>query len=92
VPEIGFGTDFNKQVIEGLVGRLTPEVETARGVYAGMPLWIKPIDEADFAARRPGIQQALMMQAQNEAVEKWLQEQVSAAKIEDRRAQLRSDG
>lgn len=92
VPEIGFGTDFNKQVIEGNVGRLTPEVETARGVYAGMPLWIKPIDEADFAARRPGIQQALMMQAQNEAVEKWLQEQVSSAKIEDRRAQLRSDG
>lgn len=92
VPEIGFGTDFNKQVIEGLVGRLTPEVETARGVYAGMPLWIKPIDEADFAARRPGIQQALMMQAQNEAVEKWLQEQVSAAKIEDRRALLRGDG
>ncbi|MBK8166012.1 MAG: peptidylprolyl isomerase [bacterium] len=92
VPEIGFGTDFNKQVIEGLVGRLTPEVETARGVYAGMPLWIKPIDEADFGARRAGIQQALMMQAQNEAVEKWLQEQVGAAKIEDRRAELRRDG
>ncbi len=92
VAEIGFGTDFNKQVIEGLVGRLTPEVETARGVYAGMPLWIKPIDEADFAARRAGIQQTLMMQAQNEAVEKWLKEQVDAAKVEDLRAQLRGDG
>lgn len=92
VPEIGFGTDFNKQVIEGLVGRLTPEVETARGVYAGMPLWIKPIDEADFAARRAGIQQSLMAQAQNEAVDKWLKEQVSQARVEDRRAQLRSDG
>lgn len=92
VPEIGFGTDFNKQVIEGLVGRLTPEVETARGVYVGMPLWIKPIDEADFAARRAGIQQALTMQAQNEAVQKWLEDQITAAKIEDRRAALRADG
>lgn len=92
VPEIGFGTDFNKHVIEGLVGRMTPEVETARGVYAGMPLWIKPIDEADFAARRAGIQQALVMQAQNEAVTKWLEEQVGQAKVEDRRAQLRGDG
>lgn len=92
VPEIGFGTEFNQQVIEGLVGRLTAEVETARGVYAGMPLWIKPIDEADFAARRVGIQQTLTMQAQNEAVQKWLQDQIAAAKIEDRRAALRGDG
>lgn len=92
VAEVGYGTEFNKQVIEGLVGRLTPEVETARGVYVAMPLWIKPIDEADFAARRAGIQQALLVQAQGEAVNKWLEEKRAAAKIEDNRARMRGNG
>jgi hypothetical protein len=92
VADVGYGTDFNKAVIEGLVGRLTAEVETARGVYVGNPLWIKPIDEADFATRRAGIQQALLARAQGEVVEKWLKELKDQAKIEDRRAQMRGDG
>jgi hypothetical protein len=92
VADVGYGTDFNKNVLEGLVGRLTPEVETARGVYAAMPLWIKPIDEADFAARRAGIQQALLAQAQGAIVDKWLQEEMAKAKIEDRRAAMRGNG
>jgi hypothetical protein len=86
VAEIGYGTDFNKEIIEGLVGRPTAEVETARGVYVGSPLWIKPIDETDFAVRRAGIQQALLARAQGEIVEKWLVELKDKAKIEDRRA------
>ncbi|MBK9775108.1 MAG: SurA N-terminal domain-containing protein [bacterium] len=92
VAEVGYGTDFNKNVLEGLVGRLTPEVETARGVYAAVPLWIKPIDEADFAARRAGIQQALLAQAQGEIVDKWMKEQREKAKIEDKRAEMRGNG
>ncbi len=92
VADVGYGTDFNKEIIEGLVGRLTPEVETARGVYVGKPLWIKPIDETDFAMRRAGIQQALLARAQGEIVEKWLQDLKDQAKIEDRRAQMRGDG
>jgi peptidyl-prolyl cis-trans isomerase D len=92
VADVGYGTEFNKAVIEGLVGRLTPEVETARGVYVGKPLWIKPIDETDFAVRRAGIQQALLARTQGEVVEKWLKDLKDQAKIEDRRAQMRGDG
>jgi parvulin-like peptidyl-prolyl isomerase len=86
VADVGYGTDFNKEIIEGLVGRPTAEIETARGVYVGKPLWIKPIDETDFAVRRAGIQQALLARAQGEIVEKWLLELKNQAKIEDRRA------
>lgn len=92
VADVGYGTDFNKEVIDGLAGRLTKEIETARGVYVAMPLWVKPIDEADFAARRTGIQQSLVAGAQNQAVEKWLKEQMDQAKIEDHRAAMRGNG
>lgn len=92
IADVGYGTDFNKEVIGGLAGRLTPEIETARGVYVAMPLWVKPIDEADFAARRAGIQQALLGRAQGEVVQKWLTEQKEKATIEDHRAVLRDNG
>lgn len=92
VADVGYGTDFNKEIIEGLVGRPTAEIETARGVYVGKPLWIKPIDETDFALRRAGIQQALLARAQGEIVQKWLQELKDQAKVEDRRAMMRTDG
>ena len=91
VSDVGYGTDFNKEIIEGLVGRPTAEIETARGVYVGKPLWIKPIDETDFAVRRAGIQQALLARAQGEIVEKWLLELKKQAKIEDHRASRLGD-
>ncbi len=90
VADVGYGTDFNKTVIEGLVGRVTEPVETVRGVYAAVPLWIKPVNETEFAASRVGIQQALMSRAQNEAIDKWLKEEKAKAKIVDNRAELRS--
>jgi parvulin-like peptidyl-prolyl isomerase len=92
VADVGYGTDFNKAVIDGLVGRPTAPIETARGVYVAMPLWIKPISEADFAAKRANIQQSLLVQAQSTAVQKWLEDQKKAAKIEDQRAAMRGNG
>ena len=91
VADVGYGTDFNQTVINGMIGRPTAPIETARGVYVAMPLWIKPIDEADFAAKRANIQQTLLMQAQGEAAQKWLEDQKKAAKIEDHRAAMRDD-
>ncbi len=90
VADVGYGTDFNKAVIEGMVGRITEPVETMRGVYAAVPLWVKPINESDFAARRVGIQQALLSQAQAEIVDKWLKDEKAKAKIVDNRGELRA--
>jgi uncharacterized protein YkwD len=90
VADVGYGTDFNKTVLEGLVGRVTEPVETMRGVYAAVPLWIKPVNETEFAASRVGIQQALMSSAQNEAIDKWLKEEKAKAKIVDHRAEMRA--
>ncbi len=92
IADIGYATEFNKAIIEGMVGRPTAPIETARGVFVGRPLWIRPIDENDFAAKRAGIQQSLLAQAQGKAVQEWLDQQKKAAKIEDHRASLRDDG
>jgi peptidyl-prolyl cis-trans isomerase D len=85
VPDVGYGTDFNKQAINGTVGVLIPEVETIRGLYALIPLWINPFDEADFETRRAGIQAALLSRAQNKAVEEWYTARLEAAEILDLR-------
>ena len=83
VPDVGYGTEFNKLAINGTVGTLIPEVETIRGLYALIPLWISPFDEADFMDRRAGIQAALLSRAQNKIVEEWYNARLEAAEIED---------
>jgi peptidyl-prolyl cis-trans isomerase D len=88
VPNVGYGTPFNAAAINGAVGQVVPEIETLRGLYALVPLWIKPVDEIDFAARREGIRAALLQRRQGEIVEEWFTTQKDAAKIEDYRAAL----
>ena len=85
VPDIGYGTDFNKQIIYGTVGRLVPEIETLRGLFAAVPLWVKPIDEESFAQREEGIMASLLTQAQNQALEDWMKALIEEADIRDYR-------
>lgn len=87
IPDVGYGTDFNKTAINGSPGVLVPEVETLRGLYALVPLWISPFDENDFQQRRAGIMAALLNRAQGEALQQWLDEQTAAADIKDDRYQ-----
>ena len=88
VANVGYGTDFNAAAINGTVGQLVPEVETPRGLYALIPLWIAPFDEADFAARLEGLRGALLQRKQAEIMEQWFKEQKAQAKIEDHRAAM----
>jgi len=85
VQDVGFGTDFNKETIEGEVGRLVPEVETLRGLFALTPLYISPFDQADFDVRKAGIQAALLGRAQNEKVEEFFKKALEEAEIKDYR-------
>jgi len=85
VPNVGYGTEFNKAAIEGTVGVLIPEIETLRGLYALIPLWISPFDQADFDMRRDALQGALLARAQNVAVDEWYQARLAEAKIVDLR-------
>lgn len=89
VMNVGYGTDFNKMAINGTVGQLIPEVETQRGVFALIPTYIKPFDEADFLARKDGLQQALLARAQAEYLEEWLSAREAAADIKDMRNNFR---
>ncbi len=83
IPQVGYGTDFNKQVINGEVGKLIPEIQTQRGLFAAVPLWIQPFDDNDYQQRRDGIMAFLLNQAQGKAVQQWLDDQKAAAKILD---------
>jgi parvulin-like peptidyl-prolyl isomerase len=85
VPDVGYGTEFNKLAINGTVGTLIPEVETIRGIYALTPLWTKPFDQADFDLRRAGIQGALLARTQNKVVEEWYTARLEEAEIVDLR-------
>ncbi len=85
VQNVGFGTDFNKEAIEGEVGRLVPEVETLRGLFALTPLWISPFDQGAFDSRKTGIQAALLGRAQNEKVEAFFKKALEEAEIKDYR-------
>ncbi|MCK9995360.1 MAG: SurA N-terminal domain-containing protein [Candidatus Krumholzibacteria bacterium] len=85
VPDVGYGTEFNKLAINGELGVLVPEVETLRGLFALTPLWISPFDQADFDVRRAGIQAALLARAQNKAVEEWYIKSLEEAEIVDLR-------
>lgn len=89
IPDVGYGSSFNKEVIYGTVDSLLPEIETNRGLFAAVPLWIKPVDEADFQSRRAGIMGFLLDQAKNQALEEWLNEQTAAAEITDLRYRAR---
>ncbi len=88
VENVGYGTAFNAAAINGTVGQLVPEVETPRGIYALVPRWIAPFDEADFAARLEGLRGALLQRKQGEIMEQWFTEQEAQAKIEDHRAAM----
>jgi peptidyl-prolyl cis-trans isomerase D len=83
VMNVGYGTDFNRMAITGEVGQLIPEVETQRGVYALVPLWIKPVDESEFASREPGLRSSLLARKQAEYMEDWLSDREESASIED---------
>ncbi len=83
VQDVGFGTDFNKLVIEGQVGQLIPEIETIRGLYAATPLWISPFDQVDFDSRREGIREVLLNRAKTEKVNEFIQAKLDEAQIED---------
>jgi len=85
IPQVGYGTDFNKQVINGQVGQLIPEIQTQRGLFAAVPLCIQPFDEDDYQQRRDGIMAFLLNQAQGKVAQQWLDDQKAAAKIEDYR-------
>ena len=88
IPDVGYGTDFNSDVINGEVGKLIPEIVTQRGLYAAMPLWIKPFDEAEFNTRAASIRQALLTSAQNEVMTDWFEKRREAAEIVDLRHKL----
>ncbi len=85
VPEIGYGTVFNLDVISGTVGELIPEIETNRGLYAAIPLWIQEFDTEDFATRSGGIRAALLGRAQNTILQEWYDDRLARAEIKDQR-------
>ncbi len=89
VDGVGYGTDFNLKVITGTVGRLIPEIPTLRGVFAATPLWIAPVDQADFDQRQAGLRAVLMQRAQGEVINKWFDDQIAAAEIVDNRYRTR---
>ena len=89
VDGVGYGTDFNMKVIRGTVGTMIPEIDTLRGVFAATPLWISPIDQADFDRREPGLQAVLLQRAQGEVINKWFEEQTAKSEIVDHRHKLR---
>ncbi|PIV80775.1 hypothetical protein COW53_07925, partial [bacterium CG17_big_fil_post_rev_8_21_14_2_50_64_8] len=85
INDVGYGTDFNLKVISGAVGQLIPEIETQRGLFAAVPLWIVPFDDAVYQQRKDGIMAYLRSQAQGEVLQEWMDEQQAAAEIEDYR-------
>lgn len=89
VPNVGYGTEFNQAAVNGTVGQLVPEVEVLRGVFALTPLWITPLDEADYASRLDGLRRSLLDRKKAEKFEEWLSQRESEAKIEDHRLKFR---
>ena len=85
ISDVGWRTDFNLAALEGQVGQLIPEVETVRGLFALVPLWINPFDDNEFASRQTSIRQLLLNRAQGEAFNQWLEEQTTSADIVDLR-------
>ena len=85
VDGVGYGTDFNMEVIRGTVGELLPEIETLRGVFAAVPLWVDEIDQANFDQRASGIRTALQQRAQGEVINEWFTVQMESADIVDQR-------
>jgi parvulin-like peptidyl-prolyl isomerase len=88
VPDVGYGTDFNRLAINGAVGEIVPEVETLRGLFALVPLWIAAVDEEGFAAAREGIRAALLNRAQSDLFEEWIAAEIAAAEVVDLRYRL----
>lgn len=92
VPNVGYGSAFNRVAIASPVGTLVPDVETPRGVYALRDLWTAPLSDADFQAKRADIYAAVLNQKQSELLENWYTEQIAAAKIVDNRQVLARGG
>lgn len=90
VPDVGYGTDFNRMAIEGTVDGFVPEVETLRGLYALTPTWIAPVDEDDFLVRKENLRAALLGRKQAEVFEDWMAEQLENAEILDLRGRMGS--
>ncbi len=90
VDGVGYGTDFNMEVIHSAPGQLLPEIETLRGVFAARTRWVSAIDQTDFNQRQPGIHAALLQRAQGEIINTWFEGQMAEAKIVDFRHRLRS--
>ncbi|MHB8080394.1 MAG: peptidylprolyl isomerase [Candidatus Krumholzibacteriia bacterium] len=93
VAKVGFGTAFNLAAIETPPGRLVPQVETPRGVFALRTLWRSPLTEAAFAQQQAQVRAQLLGRRQYEMLDAWYQQRIAAAKIVDHRsAQARTGG
>ncbi len=85
IPEVGYDGTFNQAALETEPGVLLEQVLTNRGAYAMKVLWKSDFDEEAFAAASADLHGDLFSRRQNEVVEQWYQDQLAAAKIEDRR-------
>ena len=85
VANVGYNTDFNTAALDAEIGELVESVETTRGIFALKTLWKSDFDETDYASQYPQIRAALEQQHMSEAWTEWYEEQLAAAKIDDRR-------
>ena len=74
--------------MDGVVGEIVPEVETLRGLFALVPLWIGDLDETDYLARKEGIRAALLNRAQVDMFEEWMAARIAQAEILDLRYRI----
>ncbi|MBU0743212.1 peptidylprolyl isomerase [bacterium] len=91
IQDVGFNSDFNRAALDNEPGVLVEKVETNRGIFAMKVLWKSAFDEAAFAAEAASIHDSLFAARQNEAVEKWYQDKLATAKVDDRRYLLYAD-
>lgn len=90
VPDVGYGTDFNRLAIEGTVGEIVPEVETLRGLFSLTPRWIAEFDEQDYLQRQENLRAALLNRERAEVFEVWMADQLETAEIMDLRGRMGS--
>lgn len=83
--DVGYDSVFNKAAMDNEIGALVEQVITNRGAFAMKVLWKSAFDEAGFAAQSAGLHDDLVARRQNEVIAQWYEDQLAAAKIEDRR-------
>lgn len=88
IADVGYATPFNQIALEAAIGRLVPEIQTNRGVFALRVLWRSELDEAAYAGIRDQLRQALLQRKQSQVLETWFEERVAKAEIKDWRDDL----